>query len=92
MKPGLKEMVQEKLMADPQFSAIINNFKSVVQLTTEQVLCTPLLFFFPTPILAPEVHCGHSMLEKLDHEKNLLITEEFCREVKKNLCGGLLLC
>jgi hypothetical protein len=91
MKPSLKEMVQEKLMADPQFSAIINNFKSVVQLTTEEVLCTPLLFF-PTPILAAEVHCGHGMLEKLDHEKNLLIIEEFCGEVKKNLCGGLLLC
>jgi hypothetical protein len=70
MKPSLKETVQEKLMADPQFSAIINNFKSVVQLTPEQVLCTPLLFFFPTPILAAEVHCGHGMLEKLDHENS----------------------
>ncbi|CAK9203295.1 unnamed protein product [Sphagnum troendelagicum] len=40
MKPGLKETVQEKLMADPQFSAIINNFKSVVQLTTEQINIT----------------------------------------------------
>jgi hypothetical protein len=40
MKPSLKETVQEKLMADPQFSAIINNFKSVVQLTTEQINIT----------------------------------------------------